>query len=323
MVDMHASVSSPAPRAPRDAAPAATAPAGQPPRPVRVAAIASLMANIGIVATGGLVRLTGSGLGCDTWPKCTPGSFTTTPAQGFHGLVEFGNRTLTGVLLIIAVWMLVAVYRRARERRDLVALAWVQIAGIIVQAVVGGMVVLFHLTWNLVGFHYLLSIALVAAMAILVARAHLPAGPRELVVARPVMILTHVMTLVLVVVVVLGVMATGSGPHSGDESRVLRTGIDAELVYHVHAWAAYTLFTLTAIMLVLALRTRGDGAARWRRWVGVLLAVQLVQMAVGIAQANLALPIGLVLVHMTLAALLTAASVAVVMALKAPVHADD
>ncbi|MCD7101924.1 COX15/CtaA family protein [Pseudoclavibacter sp. 13-3] len=286
---------------------------------VRAAAIAALIANVVIVATGGLVRLTGSGLGCDTWPKCTPGAFTTTPEQGIHGLIEFGNRTLSGVMLVIALWGLIAVYSGARHRRDLIALAWTQAAGIIVQAVVGGMVVLFHLTWNLVGFHYILSIVLVAFMTIFAVRAHAPGGPRARAVRLPTLIVTHVMTLVLAVTVIVGVFATGSGPHSGDPSEVVRTGFDAELVYHVHAWSGYVLFALTIVVVVLSLREH----AGFRRWAVALICVQIVQIVVGIAQARLHLPGTLVLVHMVLAAVLTAAAVATVLALKRPTAEID
>lgn len=286
---------------------------------VRAAAIAALIANVVIIATGGLVRLTGSGLGCDTWPKCTPDAFTTTPEQGIHGLIEFGNRTLSGVMLIIALWGLIAVYRGARRRRDLITLAWVQAAGIIVQAVVGGMVVLFHLTWNLVGFHYLLSIVLVAFMAVFAVRAHAPGGPRARAVRLPTLILTHVMTLVLAVTAVVGVFATGSGPHSGDPSEVVRTGFDAEFVYHVHAWSGYVLFALTLVVVVLSLREY----VGFRKWAVALVCVQIVQIVVGVTQARLHLPGSLVLVHMVLAAVLTAAAVATVLALKRPTSEVD
>lgn len=303
-----------------------------PSRGVRWAAIASLVANLVIIATGGLVRLTGSGLGCSSWPKCTPDAFTTTPEQGIHGLIEFGNRTLTGALLIIAAWAVLAVYELRRTsdgsrtlgvpltftrhpaRRDLVALVWIQVAGILLQAVVGGMVVIFHLTWNLVGFHYLLSIVLVALMTVFVVRAHSTAAPRERAVGVPTAIITHIMTLVLTVTVVLGVFATGSGPHSGDLSQVQRTGIDAELIYHVHAVAAYLLFALTIAIVVLA----RSGPALLRRWSAALLLVELVQIAVGVTQARLALPVSLVLVHMVLAGALTSAGVGTVLALKQP-----
>ena len=149
-------------------------------------AIASLAANIGIVVTGGLVRLTGSGLGCPTWPRCTPDSFVAHPALGAHGAIEFGNRLLTFVLIIIAVLTFASAmaYRdparaeRGGRRPDLRRLAAALALGIPAQAVVGGLTVLFDLNPYLVGLHLLLSMVLIALAVLLVRK-----NPRPLVPA--------------------------------------------------------------------------------------------------------------------------------------------
>ena len=288
---------------------------------VRLSAILSLIANVVIVFTGGLVRLTQSGLGCTTWPNCTPESLVWTPEQGVHGLIEFGNRTLTGVLVAVALFALWAVWTRARSRRDLLALAWTQVIGILVQAVLGGVLVHVLLPWYLVGVHYVLSAALVALMSVFVHRSGQPELPRERVVALPVLVLTHATTGVLAVAVVVGTLATGSGPHSGDSSRILRTGFDATAVYHVHAWSGYVLFALTLAVLIAAVATRAP--QRFTRAGSLLLAGELVQIAVGLWQVCNGLPIGLISVHLVLAALLVSAGTFLVLETKRPIRATD
>ncbi len=272
---------------------------------VRTAAWASLIANIGIILTGGLVRLTGSGLGCDTWPRCSSESMVPTGESSTHAFIEFGNRTLTGVLLLIAFFALYAVYRKAADRSDLKQLAWVQLGGIMVQAAVGGGVVLLDLDWNAVGFHYLLSIVLVGLMAIFVHRTYATPGVRVLVARDVTVKMTYLLMLVTAVVLILGVVATGSGPHSGDASEeILRTGFDAYLVYRVHAFASYTLFILTVGLLL-----RADSAGErpeFTRWVRILLAAEAFQIGVGITQATLGVPVGLVSIHMVFASVLGA-----------------
>ena len=140
----------------------------------------NLVVEVGIVLTGGLVRLTGSGLGCPTWPQCTPGSYVPTveQAEGFHKFIEFGNRTLTGVVGLAALLVLVALYRWTRSRTELIAGAWFVLGGVAAQAVVGGITVLTGLNPWIVAFHFLCSMALIAVSAWLywrqVCRLHLP-----------------------------------------------------------------------------------------------------------------------------------------------------
>lgn len=280
-------------------------------RRIGVFAWLSGIAELLIIATGGAVRLTGSGLGCPTWPTCTAESIVNTPEMGIHGVIEFGNRTLTGLVGILAIVVLLLVLRIRRERRDLFVLAAIVLGGVVAQALVGGVTVLTGLNPFIVGFHYVASVSLVAVCAAFLARRVEPAGVRERAVPKPFAILTHVTTLVLAVTIVFGVLTTGAGPHSGDSASV-RNGFDAQLLEHVHAWPGYTLLALTVVLTIAAWR----GALPVRRWISALLLVELVQIAVGLYQARNGLPELAVGVHMVLAAVTAAVMVVVVLRLK-------
>lgn len=278
---------------------------------IRVFAWMSFVAEVLIIGTGGAVRLTGSGLGCPTWPTCTPESIVNTPEMGIHGIIEFGNRTLTGLVGILAVIVVVLVWRMRRARRDLLVLAAIVLLGIVAQALVGGITVLTGLNPFIVGFHYIASVILVCVGAAFLARMDEPTGARRLSVPRGFAVTTHVTTLVLAVTVVFGVLTTGAGPHSGDAAAA-RNGFDAGVLEHVHSWPGYTLFVLTVALAVIAWARRFPV----RRWLTALLAVELVQIAVGLYQARNGLPELAVGVHMVLAALTAAAMTVVVIRLK-------
>ncbi|WP_166872035.1 heme A synthase [Salinibacterium sp. ZJ450] len=283
---------------------------------IKVFAWLSLFTQWAIIGTGGAVRLTGSGLGCPTWPTCTPDSLVPTAEMGIHGIIEFGNRTMTGVLGIVAVVMLVLLWRIRRERRDLFVLSLVLLAGILAQAIVGGITVWTGLNPVIVGFHYVASLVLVCVAAALVYRVYSPAGRRERVVSGRYAGLTHVTTAVLALTIAFGVLTTGAGPHSGDAAAG-RNGFNAELLEHVHAWPGYALFALTIVLVIGAWRM-----PRLRSWTLALLAVELVQIAVGLYQARNGLPELAVGVHMVLAALLAAVMTVVLLAQKRPVAAE-
>lgn len=283
---------------------------------VRVFAALSFAANVGIIATGGAVRLTGSGLGCTEWPACTPGSLVPTPEMGIHGIIEFGNRTLTGVLGILALIVLVLVWRMRETRRDLFVLAAIVVGGVIAQAIVGGITVWTGLNPFIVGFHYVASIVLVCITATFLVRMRQDPGPRTLGVPRWFAVLTHVTTLVLAITIIFGVLTTGAGPHSGDAD-VGRNGFDASLLEHIHAWPGYALFALTVVLLI-GLWSRRDRVPSLPLWVAVLLCIELVQIAVGLYQARNGLPVLAVGVHMVLASLTAATMTVVVHKLKLP-----
>lgn len=286
-------------------------------RAARVLAWLVLVSNVVIVATGGLVRLTGSGMGCETWPYCTPESLVPTEELGIHGMIEFGNRTLTGVLIVIALLAFLAVVRV--PRRDLRALTLANGLGIILQAVVGGVIVWLHLPPTLVGIHFVISAALVANAAALVYRASSVGGPRRIAVGPLYAALARTTAVVVGVTVLIGILLTGSGPHAGDDLAA-RNGLDPVLWQHIHSWPAYVTFGLTVLLVIGAWRTRP--ALRLRLWTGLLLATEIAQIAVGLWQARTGLPIVLVNVHMVLAVLLVAAMTSVVLHLGLPV-ADE
>lgn len=265
----------------------------------------NLVANVLIIATGGAVRLTGSGLGCDQWPGCTSTSFLPGIDEGVHGLIEFGNRTLSGLLLALAVLAVLTAWRVRRSRRDIWAHAWVILLGVVAQAVIGLVVVVTRLELSTVGIHYLLSAALVGVAASMVARVHRDGSPRRRAVPNWTVALTGLASLLLVVVVVGGVVTTANGPHSGDAD-VIRDSSAWDQYVHVHAWLSYALVGVLAGVLAAAL------VVRERRFLRATIAVVLVvvaQIAVGIAQANLGIPPLLVGVHMVLAALTIALTV--------------
>lgn len=280
---------------------------------VRTMAWISLAVQIGIVATGGLVRLTGSGLGCPTWPRCTPDSYVATPEMGVHGVIEFGNRLLTFVLVAVAVLMFLAVVRQRATRRDLFWLSFAVAMYVPAQAIIGGVTVLTNLNPYVVGLHYFASVPLVGLAAALVVRTYASPGPRALAVPAWYAGVAHLMTAVLVVVVIIGVLTTGAGPHAGDAGAA-RNGLDVELMYHLHAWPAYALFALS---LVLLLAARGLPTARWA---ALLVVLEVFQIGIGIWQARTHVEhIWMVNVHMVLAVGLVAAAVALVMHLKRPI----
>lgn len=273
-------------------------------------AVANLVAQLGIIVTGGAVRLTGSGLGCSQWPMCEPGSFTPQfhAAMGIHPIIEFGNRTLTGVLTVIAAALLWAVLRReptASRPRSLKVLAALPLAGIAVQAVVGGATVLVDLHPAVVGGHMVISLALVAVSTYLLVRLRAADAPARPVVPRPTRVVGGLLGAVAVVLLVLGVVTTGAGPHSGDADEPYRWALDPAFISRLHALAVWAFLGLVAAGLVL-LRA---APPRVRRPWWVLLAVTLAQGAVGYVQYFTGLPALLVGVHMLGAGLLVVALV--------------
>jgi len=284
---------------------------------IRVFAWISFAVQTIIIGTGGAVRLTGSGLGCPTWPTCTPDSLVPTEELSYHSLIEFGNRMMTGVVGIVALVLLVLVWRIRRERRDLFVLAFIVGGGVVAQAIVGGITVWTGLNPFIVGFHYVSSLLLVCVCAAFIVRMDATPGPRELAVPGWYAGLTHATTGVLALTIVFGILTTGAGPHSGDAAAG-RNGFEAELLEHVHAWPGYALLALTVALLIGAWRLRLPTL----RWTVVLLAAELVQIAVGLYQARNGLPPLAVGVHMVLAALTAATMTVVVLRLKRPVPAD-
>jgi heme a synthase len=287
-------------------------PASFSPTTISRVALANVVANGAIVLTGGVVRLTGSGLGCPTWPRCTDESFVTTPEMGIHGVVEFGNRLLTFVLAVLAVALVVVVVRS--PRRDLRPLAVAAFLGIPAQGAVGGITVLTGLNPWTVAAHFLVSMGLVALSTVLWLRSREPGVGRPLL-KPPFQLLVRAIAAVTALVLVMGTVVTGSGPHSGDPDAG-RTGLDPELVSHLHADAVFLLLGLTVALLVALYAT--DSPGRVRRAARDLLVVQLAQGVVGYAQYFTGLPILLVLLHMLGAVLITAYTARLVWSVRGP-----
>jgi cytochrome c oxidase assembly protein subunit 15 len=264
---------------------------------VRPLGWASLASNIGIVVTGGAVRLTGSGLGCPTWPRCTEESFRPHGELGLHGAIEFGNRLLTFVLAAVAIATFVAAWQTARRRLRTHAL--VLALGVPAQAVLGGITVLTDLNSWIVALHLLLSMAMIGVAVLFLRREAEPDDASGAVWTRG-----RVQTLAWItfgsawLVLYLGTVVTGAGPHAGD-AETERNGLDALQVSQLHADAVFLLVGLT-IGLLLATRTTS-------RAVVVLLGVELGQGAIGFVQYFTDLPELLVGFHLLGAALTSAA----------------
>lgn len=259
---------------------------------LRPLAWATLVANMTLVVTGGAVRLTGSGLGCPTWPRCHEGSFTPHGAMSVHAGIEFGNRMLTFVLTAIAIATFVAAWQS--RRRDLRLLALLLALGIPAQAVIGGITVLTDLNPWIVSLHLLCSMAIIGLAVLFIRRLDGP-GPAE--PARgPALLVAWLTFAAAWVVLYLGTVVTGSGPHAGDADSP-RNGLSPVQLSQAHADAVF-LFIGLSVALVVLTRSR----AAW-----ALLVVELLQGVVGYVQYFTDLPEVLVAVHMLGAALISAA----------------
>ena len=253
---------------------------------------ALLTLQAGLVLTGGAVRITGSGLGCPTWPECTPGSYTPVPHQAegqLHAWIEFGNRLLTFALVAVSLAVLIHVlYKR---RRDLRSLAIGQLLGILGQGVLGGITVLTDLHPLPVAGHLLLSIILIAGAASLYSRREYSARSRtDLDKLTKRISLLHIG--LTFVVIILGTIVTGSGPHAGDE-KAQRFGFDIRVVAWLHADAVIALLGLTAAFFILV---RSD--KELVRRIAVFTAIALAQGAIGYIQYFTGIPEILVAAHL-------------------------
>ncbi|TYB70368.1 heme A synthase [Nonomuraea sp. PA05] len=266
-------------------------------RSMRVWALASVVVNAGITLTGAGVRVTASGLGCPTWPRCTPDSFIPVAHPEVSPLnmaVEFGNRLLTFLVLAVGVACWVAAVRMRPRRVSLIRLAWLQPIGIIAQALWGGLVVNTMLNPFTVGTHYLISSGLIAACWMLYARAGEGDGPARPVVHRNIRVLGHLLVAAVFALLVIGVVVSGTGPHSGDEM-ASRFDLDIETVARLHADVAYVVAGLT-FALLFALHVT-DAPRLAKRAAMAAFGVVLLQGVIGYTQWFLAVPAVLVLLH--------------------------
>lgn len=261
---------------------------------VKLYAWLSLASQILIVVTGGAVRLTASGLGCPTWPKCTDDSLTNVPEQGIHGFIEFANRLLTFVLILIALLTFIVVLRRGKGNRR--GLIWPSLSlglGIFAQAVVGGISVLTNLNPWVVGLHFIVSTVLIAIASILVWRVY---QPQHKPIPYRVYLLAWPIVAVGFLALAVGVVVTGAGPHAGD-ANAPRNNLDLEILQHVHSYPAYLVTLLAGFTLFELFRVRGEATLALK--INLYLVIALVlQAVIGIAQSRLGVPPVLVGLHM-------------------------
>jgi cytochrome c oxidase assembly protein subunit 15 len=256
----------------------------------------SLASQILIVVTGGAVRLTASGLGCPTWPKCTEDSITNVPEQGIHGFIEFANRLLTFVLILIALLTFIAIMRSGKAKRK--GMVWPSFSlglGIIAQAIIGGISVLTNLNPWVVGLHFIVSSVLISIASILVWRFY---KSEHQPVPYSVYLLTPWIALSGIVALVVGVVVTGAGPHAGDANSP-RNGLDLEIWQHLHSYPGYLSIALTFVTLLLLVRVNKLNAVSLSTkitfWLFIALAIQAI---IGIAQSRMGVPPILVGLHM-------------------------
>jgi cytochrome c oxidase assembly protein subunit 15 len=243
-----------------------------------------------LVLTGGAVRVTGSGLGCPTWPECTADSYFPVEGQAegaFHAWIEFGNRLLTFALLFAAIAMIAVVLRAGR--RDLRLLALAQIAGIFGQGILGGITVLTKLNPISVASHFILSIILIAAAQSLVTRTGLTKINQP---AKSNFLTAH--TALTFLVIVAGTLVTGAGPHAGD-SETPRLDIHVPLVAGIHGYLVVALILLTLIGIYKRFNNFADST---QRLLAIFLAITLAQGVIGYAQYLLGVPEELVVLHL-------------------------
>ncbi|SMG30950.1 cytochrome c oxidase assembly protein subunit 15 [Corynebacterium pollutisoli] len=276
----------------------------------RILAFILLLAQGGITVTGSIVRVTGSGLGCDTWPNCHEGSLV--PVQGaapaVHQAIEFGNRLLTFVLAAIAIAVFVAVLRAGR-RKEIIVYSVLSGVGIIIQAILGGISVHLDLKWWAVAIHFLPSMVLVWIAALLYMRLAEPDHlPQVRMFAPIIRTLTIVAAVCLSVVLVTGTMTTGAGVHSGDDGVGMegRLDVDIELMALIHAGTMYVYLAATLLVVWLLYRGMASRDAKNTGW--VLLVMIGVQWAIGVVQFNLGVPRWTIPAHVAMSSVVVAFS---------------
>lgn len=279
-------------------------------------ALGSVAVNVLIVLTGGVVRLTDSGLGCPTWPRCNEGSLTPQKVNAIHGTIEFTNRLLTFLVafFVIAVWVIAMLRRQERVLATAAALS------IPAQAVLGGLTVLTHLNPWLVALHFLLSMAILFVTFWLWWRIRDPQP--ALVESVPARVLAWATTGVALAVLAFGTVVTGAGPHAGDtddSGKVRRIGFKISSVAQLHADAVMVLIGLSVGLLVLLVAIRAGRSAVRAAW--LLLAVEGLQAVIGYTQYFLHVPPALVALHMLGASLLWLAVLNVLAHLEPRAHA--
>jgi cytochrome c oxidase assembly protein subunit 15 len=263
----------------------------------RGVAIAVVATQALIAVTGSIVRVTGSGLGCPTWPECFPGSLVPVKhpeLAAVHQWIEYGNRMFTGIVGFVALASFALAWLARPRRRRYVLLAAAMPVGVVAQAVIGGVTVLMSLKWWTVSVHFLVSTVLVWLAVLLVHAVDeadgpaLPAGPpgvRGLLLAQ---------SAVLVGLLTAGTMVTAAGPHAGD-AKTPRLDVSVDTLAHVHA--AF-LFVFVGLLLAVGILLKVGGSARQPRVrYAILVAVTVAQGTLGFVQYWTGVPEVLVSFH--------------------------
>ncbi len=280
----------------------------------RVLAWLAVVTNGGIAVTGATVRVTGSGLGCPTWPQCQPGSLVPESRSGmeaFHQAVEFSNRTLTGAVLIPSLGIFLALLLAPGRRRRLTLLAAVLPLGVLLQAVWGGITVRMGLAWWTVAPHMLISLALLFVAITVLVRVGETDDPPTPLVPRPLALLTHATVGVLVLLCVAGTLVTAAGPHGGD-SATPRLDLPVQSLAQLHADLMFLYIGLLVALTVGFLAVRAPRRLITRAV--LLVAVTAAQGLIGLVQYATGVPEALVVSHVLGAVLLVAAASAVALA---------
>lgn len=276
----------------------------------RIIALILLICQGGITVTGSVVRVTGSGLGCETWPNCHAGSLVPVPgaAPWIHQVIEFGNRLLTFVVAAAAIAVIVAMHM-AKRRYELKLYAWLSLAGIAVQAVVGAISVFLDLRWWAVAIHFLPSMVLVWIAAMLYSRIkEADDGARTPALNDVIRNLAIVAAVALGVVLMTGTMVTGSGVHAGDAGVGMegRLDVDTKVMAYIHAACMYVYVIFTVIVQILLYRKDAPQAAKSAGW--VLIACIIVQWAIGVFQFYMGVPRWTIPFHIGMSSVVTAYS---------------
>lgn len=274
---------------------------------IRIAAWAMLIAQAGIILTGGIVRLTGSGLGCSDWPKCTPDSLVATSEMGIHGAIEFGNRLLAVALAILGVCIALLLWKGRKQRPDLFWLNIGLLAIVPVQAVVGGITVWTKLNPWVVAGHFVPSAVAVGVAAYFVRRTYDTGVHLKFKAPAPLPTLGWIILGLTAIVVIFGVLTTGAGPHSGSTIST-RNNLDNIWITRLHAAPVWLLVIATISALVIA---RKKAQTAMIAPLIVLLIVEIAQGIIGYVQYFLGVPELLVALHMVGLSATIAASVAV------------
>ena len=255
-----------------------------------------LLLQAALIVTGGAVRLTGSGLGCPTWPECTPGSYTPVPHQAegqLHAWIEFGNRLLTFLLFFTAIAAFIFSVRISKNlvnKRRLRLLALFQILGIFGQAILGGITVLTDLNPIPVAGHYLLSIALITGAIKL---RYEVVGNKKQSVSPLLQSLIRIQIALTILILIVGTIVTGSGPHAGD-LKAKRFGFDPQIVSWIHA---DLVIALAVFVFITYLMLKGESGPLLNK-TRVFILVILSQGAVGYIQYFTGLPELIVGIHL-------------------------